>query len=125
MTVGVAAATANSFLNVFRNTAFTGVNVFMKLHTADPGAAGATAPSAVTTRNAITWNAPSGGSMTLLSVAAYSMTGTETISHVSFWDAATVGNFLRSDALTAPVPVINGSSLTFSTATLSVTPIAA
>lgn len=125
MTVGLAAATANSYLNVFRNTSYTGVNVFMKLHTADPGAAGATAASAVTTRNAVTWNAASAGSMTLSSVSGYSMTTGETISHVSFWDASSAGTFLQSAALTSPQAVINGSTLNFTTVTLSFTPIAA
>jgi hypothetical protein len=125
MTVGLAAATANSYLNVFRAVTYTGVSVFMKLHTADPGAAGATAASAVTTRNAVTWNAASAGSMTLSSISGYSMTTGETISHVSFWDASTAGNFLQSAALTSPQAVINGSTLNFTTVTLSFTPIAA
>jgi hypothetical protein len=125
MTVGLAAATANGFLNTFRSTTFTGVAVFMKLHTADPGAAGATAASGVTTRNAVTWNAASAGSMTLSSISGYSMTGTETISHVSFWDASSAGNFLQSAALTASQAVINGSTLNFTTITLSFAPIAA
>lgn len=125
MTVGLAAATANGFLNAFRSVTFTGVAVFMKLHTADPGAAGATAASAVTTRNAVTWNAASAGSMTLSSVSGYSMTTGETISHVSFWDASSAGNFLQSAALTSPQAVINGSTLNFTTVTLSFTPIAA
>lgn len=125
MTVGLATATANSYLNVFRAVTFTGLSVFMKVHVGDPGSAGTANASAVTTRNAVTWSAPSGGSMALSSVSAYSMTATETISHVSFWDASTAGNFLRSEALTAGVAVVNGSSLTFSTLTLAFTPLAA
>lgn len=125
MTAGKAAATANAYLNVFRNTSYTGVNVFVKLHTGDPGSAGTTNASAVTTRNAITWAAPSAGSMALSSLASYSMTTSETISHVSLWDASSAGTFLESCALTASVPVINGSTLTFSSFTLNFTPIAA
>lgn len=125
MVVGLAAATANSYLNVFRNTSFTGVNVFVKLHTGDPGSAGTANASAVTTRNQLTLNAPSGGSATLSTLAAYSMTASETITHVSIWDASSAGNFLQSAALTAGVPVINGSTLTFTTFTLAFTPIAA
>jgi hypothetical protein len=79
----------------------------------------------VTTRNAVTFAAASAGSMALSSIGTYAMTGTETITHVSFWDASTVGNFLRSEALTASVPVINGSTLTFTAITFAVTPIAA
>lgn len=125
MTAGLASATATSILNVWRNTAFAGVNVFCKLHVGDPGAAGTANASAVTTRNAVTWNAPSAGSMTLSSLAAYSMTASETISHLSLWDAASGGNFLGSAALTSAKPVSNGDTLTLTTLTAAYAPIAA
>jgi len=125
MTVGLAAAVANGFLDNFRNNAVSARNVFMKLHIGDPGAAGTANPSAVTTRNAVTWSAASGASMALSSISGYSMTTTETITHISFWDASTAGNFLQSAALTSSQPVINGSTLNFTTITLSYSPIAA
>jgi hypothetical protein len=125
MTAGLSAAKAASILNTYRATAYSAVSGFVKLHTGDPGSAGASAASAVTTRNGITFNAPSGGAMTLLALASYAMTTTETITHISIWDASSAGNFLESWPLTAPVPVINGSTLTFSSFTLSYTPIAA
>lgn len=125
MTVGKAVATANAYLNVYRATTYTGVTVYLKLHTADPGAAGATAASANTTRNAVTFAAPSGGSMALSSIGTYAMTTSETISHWSLWDASTAGNFLESGAFSSGVPVINGSTLTVGTFTLNFTPIAA
>lgn len=125
MTVGLEATVANGFLNNFRNTAVSARNVFCKLHTGDPGASAANNASAVTTRNAVTWSAASGGSMALSSLGSYSMTASETISHISLWDASSAGNFLQSAALTSSVPVINGSTLTFSSLTLSFTPIAA
>lgn len=125
MTAGLSASKANSILNVYRSTAFSAVSPFVKLHTGDPGASGTANASAVTTRNALTLNAPSGGTATLSSLASYSMTTSETITHVSIWDASSSGNFLESWALTASVPVINGSTLTFSTFTLSFSPIAA
>ncbi|MGH3987827.1 MAG: phage tail fiber protein [Pseudonocardiaceae bacterium] len=126
MAVGLAAATANSILNVYRNTAYAAItNVFVKLHIGDPGAAGTANASAVTTRNEVTWNAPSGGSMTLNTLAGYSMTASETISHVSFWTASSGGTFLQSAALSASQAVINGSTLNFTTVTLAYTPIAA
>lgn len=125
MTVGLAAALANSILNYFRATNITAISPFMKLHTGDPGAAGTANASAVTTRNAVTFAAPSAGSMALSSVSGYSMTGTESISHVSFWDAASSGTFVRSEALTSPIGVVNGSTLNFTTLTFTLTPIAA
>lgn len=126
MTVGIAATPADALLNLYRGTSITApAGIYIKLHTADPGAAGATAASAVTTRNQATFNAPSGQAITLSALATYAMTTTETISHVSFWDAATVGNFLRSAVLSASVGVVNGSVLQIVTLTVSFTPIAA
>lgn len=126
MTVGLASATANSYLNVFRNTTYTAIaTVFVKLHIGDPGSAGTANASAVTTRNQITWSAASSGSMSLSTLSGFSMTSSETISHVSLWDASTSGNFLQSAALSVSQAVINGSTLNFTTFTLAFTPIAA
>lgn len=125
MTIGLSAAMANARLNVYRGTAQAAVSVFVKCHTGDPGSAGTANASAVTTRNAATWNAPSGGSMTLATLATYAMTASETITHLSLWDASTAGNFQESVALTAGVPVINGSTLTIGTLTISEGPLAA
>lgn len=126
MTVGAAGATANAWLNVLRGTTYTGLaGLYVKLHTGDPGSAGTSNASAVTTRNALTLAAPSGGSSALSSLASYSMTATETISHVSMWDASTAGTFIASGALTASKAVNNGDTLTFNSFTVSITPIAA
>lgn len=126
MTVGLTAAQANAFLNVYRNTAASAVATpFVQLHTGDPGAAGTSNVSAVTTRNAIVWAAASGGSMALSTLSSFSMTTSETISHVSIWTASSAGTFLQSCALTANVPVINGSTLSFSAFTMNFSPIAA
>lgn len=126
MAVGAASATANAWLNVLRGTTYTGIaNIYVKLHTGDPGAAGTANASGVTTRNALTLNAASAGSCTLGTLASYSMTGTETISHVSIWDNSTAGNFIASGALSASKSVNNGDTLTFNTFTVSITPVAA
>lgn len=125
MTAGLSATKAASILNTYRATNFTAITPFVKLHTGDPGSAGTSNASAVTTRNALTLAAPSAGSSALTSLGTYSMTTTETITHVSIWDASTAGNFVESWALTGSVPVINGSVLSFTTFTLAFTPIAA
>lgn len=127
MTVGVATAQANTLLNTLRNVSGAVAVVAVKLHTGDPGAAGTTAASATTTRNAITFSAASGGSMALSASVNWASWagGTETISHISIWDSTTAGNFLWSVALTASKTVNNGDTLTLNTLTLSASPLAA
>ena len=129
MTVGLSAVnTADKLLNTIgrTGTTFTAGSLYVKLHTGDPGATAATAASAVTTRYAVTFSASSAGSMALTSMGGtWSMTATETISHISLWDAATSGNFLWSVALTASKSVISGDTLSLTSLTLAFTPIAA
>jgi hypothetical protein len=127
MTVGIAATTlANNWLNMFRATAFTApAGFFVKLHIGDPGVAGATNPSAVTTRVSATLSAASAGAIAMSSVPSWSMTATETISHISVWDAVSAGNFLFSVALTASQAVVNTNTLNLNTLTFTFSPIAA
>ena len=129
MTVGLSAVnTADKLLNTIgrSGTTFTAGSLYVKLHTGDPGATAATAASAVTTRYACTFSASSAGSMALTSMGGtWSMTATETISHISLWDASTAGNFLWSVALTASKSVVSGDTLSLTSLTLAFTPIAA
>lgn len=130
MAVGLHAVNlANGWLNLLRNTAFTAkLNVYVQLHTADPGAAGTTAVSSVTTRPEVTFNAASAGSMTKLNTpswASWAGTNGEIVSHISVWDATTAGNFLLSAALTASKTVNTGDTLNLNTLTIALTPIAA
>jgi hypothetical protein len=115
----------NGILNIYRTTTFTGVTIWAKLHTGDPGSAGTTSPSAVVTRNQVTFAAAANLSMTLSTVSSWTMTTTETISHISMWDASTGGNFMQSATLTAAQSVVNTNTLTLTTLTLSYTPAAA
>jgi hypothetical protein len=127
MTVGMSSYLANALLNgSFHATTFTApTTVYAKLHTGDPGAAGTANASAVTTRNAVAFNAASAGAITMSSLAGYSMTATETITHISVWDASSAGNFLYSIVLTASQAVVNGNTLNFTSISVSFTPIAA
>ena len=123
---------ADAWLNVLRGTTFTGAAAqFVKLHTGDPGAAAAGAPSANTTRVVMTWAAPAGTDPRSISLtgtapawAAWAA-GTETISDISVWSASTAGTFYFSVQLTTPRVVNNGDTLTLSSASVSMTPIAA
>lgn len=120
---------ANKWLDMLGGTAFTApAGTFAKLHTADPGPAGTTAPSAEATRKALAWAAAAAGSKaiqaTLPSWAAWAV-GTETISHVSVWDNVSAGNFLYSFQLTAAKTVTNGDTFNLTAHTISMTPLAA
>lgn len=129
MATGLAAtALANKILDHLRGgTAWTQpAAIYVKLHIGDPGAAGTANPSAVTTRVAVTHAAASGGSITSNGTApSWAMTASETIAYVSFWDASTAGNFLWSAQCTASKGVVNGDTLTLTTNTLTLTPLAA
>ena len=128
MTVGLAATNlANNWLNMLRAVAFTApAATYAKLHTADPGAAGATAPSAVTTRVVFTMAAAASGVLAMNGTApVFTMTASETITHVSVWDASTAGNFLWSYALTTPKTVASTDTITFTAVGVSLSPLAA
>lgn len=128
MTTGLSVANlANKWLDMLGGTAFTAPAAFwVKLHTGDPGAAGANNPSAVVTRKQVTWSAASGGSKSQASApSSWAMTTTETITHLSFWDASSAGNFLDSVQAAAPRGVNNGDSVTLNTLIFTAGPLAA
>lgn len=130
MTVGLSATNlANKWLDMLAGTAFTAPSVFaVKLHTADPGSAGTTAAAAGdTTRKTVTWSAASAGSKSMSSMSGSWTNGgtTETLSHVSFWDNATAGNFLGSAALGSTQSWASGNTFALTTLTIALTPIAA
>lgn len=113
MTVGLSTTHAHAILNVFRGTTYTApASVWLRLHTGDPGAAGTANASAETSRRQVTFGAPSAGSSVASAVSWTGWTaGTETITHVSLWDASTAGNFLISGALAASKTVANGDTI--------------
>lgn len=130
MTVGLAGTTlANKWLDMLSATAFTApAGAFLKLHTADPGSAGATAAAVGdATRKSITYAAASAGSKSMNGTAPVWTNGgtSETISHISSWDASSAGNFLFSAALTASQAWVSGNTFTLNTLTVSFSPIAA
>lgn len=121
MTVGIAASQANSLLDTLLGS------TFIQLHTADPGAAGTNAVSSVTTRPASTYAAASAGSKALSAAASWTAWAgsSETITHISFWTAATAGTFKTSMALTTAKPMTPGDTLNLNTATMTLAPLAA
>lgn len=88
--------------------------LYLKLHIGDPGEDCTANPAAETTRKAVSFGAPSGG--TCLSDALVTWTNVaagETYSHGSLWDAPTGGNPWKYGALTTPKVVNAGDSFDF------------
>ena len=132
MTVGLSTVnTADAWLNCIRSGGATRTVVagtFVKLHTADPGPAGATAAAVGSaTRVAVTQAASATGAIAQNGTApVWTNAGTtETLTHVSVWDAATVGNFLYSAVLTVSQAWVSGNTFTLNTLGVSITPLAA
>jgi hypothetical protein len=100
---------------------------YVKLAIGDPGAAGATNPSANTTRVAVTFSAASAGSCTSSNTPSWASwaSGSETLSHVAIFDAATAGTFLYSAALTTAKSITNGDTFTLSSLVVTLSPLAA
>jgi hypothetical protein len=122
MTVGMATASANTALDTWLTT------TFIQLHTGDPGAVGTTAVSSVTTRPSASYNAASGASKGLSASpqwTSWAGTNGEVVTHISFWTASTAGTFKGSCILAASKTVNTGDTLTLSTHTASISPIAA
>ena len=110
----------NALLNTLRGTSFSAANVYVKLHTGDPGEDGAANAAAETTRHAVVFNAASGGSMASSSAVTWlNVPSTETVTHWSAWDASTAGNCLWTGALTAPAVLSAGDTFQITTLTLT------
>lgn len=132
MTIGVSTVNvANAWLDCIRASGVTRTVVagtYVKLHTADPGSAGATAAAAgSTTRVAVTQSAASGGAIAQSGTAPVWTNGgtSETLTHISVWDALTAGNFLYSVALTSSQAWASGNTFTLTTLGVSIAPLAA
>lgn len=124
MTTGATAAVVNGWLD----GTFATASCFVKLHTADPGAAGTTAAAAGdTTRKNPTMAAASGGSKAMTGTAGpwTNVTTTETLSHISLWTAVSAGTFNASGALAAPQAWVNTNTFTLTALSIAITPIAA
>jgi hypothetical protein len=131
MTVGLGTTTlANRILDHLRGgTAWTQpAGLYVKLHLGDPGAAGTANSSVVTTRSEVTFAAAASGAIALTGTnPSWSMTATESISHISIWDASgpSAGNFLWSAALSVTKSVQSGDTLTLTSCGLSLGALAA
>jgi hypothetical protein len=102
MATGLSAYLANNFLDAVGNaTAYSAANVYVKLHTGDPGANGTGNPATETTRQSVSFSAATAGGLTSDADTSWTnIAGSEDATFFSVWDNATTGNFLFSGAIT-------------------------
>jgi len=130
VTAGLAATTlANKWLDMISGTAFTApAGSFVLPHTGDPGSAGTANTIASVPRVSVTWNAASAGFKSASNSptwSSWSFASPSIITHLSFWDALTVGNFLFSCPVASAQTVVTGNNLVASPITILFAPIAA
>lgn len=130
MTVGLSSGNViTGWLNTLRGTTMTGLaGLFVKLHVGDPGAAGAgNAAAGSTTRVVVTLAAPSGNAVALTGTQPVWTNGgtSETLTHISVWDAITAGNFDWSAVLTASQAWVSTNTFTLTSLSVSIAPVAA
>lgn len=103
MATGLAAATANAFLDALcNNTSYSVTEVWVKLHTGDPGAAGTANPASNTTRQQASFAAASSGAVSNDTAITWtSVPAAEDYTHATLWTASTAGTFLASGTITA------------------------
>lgn len=119
--------------HVLGNAAYSApATVYISLHTADPGEAGAAAEASgvnyarlAVTNNATNWPAASGGSKsngTLLTFATPGAGGWGLITHFAIWDAVSAGNCLFvSNAMAIPKTINENDVVTFGIGAITVT----
>lgn len=100
-----------------RNTTFTaGANIYLSLHTADPGLTGANEVAGAGYARQACAFADDGGDGTgtnsgTVTVPVPSSGGPFAITHVAIWDAASAGNCIAGGALSGTINAAAGSSL--------------
>jgi hypothetical protein len=121
----IAEGERNKMLNALtgRSTYTANAALYVKLHTGDPGAAGASNAAANTTRQQATIgsDAASGAISNTAAIEWTSVPNTETYSHISLWTASTNGTFLGSDDLSSTAAVTAGDTFRIPTGDLDIT----
>ena len=123
-------AVITPFLNALRGSAAWSTipsGLYVKLHIGDPGV-GAGAPAAGSvTRVVVALTAPAGNAIAISGTAPLWTNGgtTETLTHISIWDALTAGNFLWSAILTASQSWSTGNTFTLTSLGVALAPVAA
>jgi hypothetical protein len=118
MADGLAAATANAALGTITANAD-----YISLATGDPGSAGTSNPSSVTTREAVAWGSASAGSIAASDEPEWiSWAGTngEVVTDIAFWSLSSGGTFELSMPLNSSVTMDTGDSLTLTSIEITI-----
>lgn len=109
--------------HVFGGAAYTApTNIYVKLHTGDPGEDGTGNAAGETTRQEVTFGAASAGVISNDGEVQWTtVSDAETYTHVSLWDHETAGNCLGSGALAESKVVSAGDTFTIGVGDLDVT----
>lgn len=128
-TVNTANAWLNTVVGATNKVTFTALaNIYVKLHTADPGATAATAAAAgSTTRVVVTLTAASGGAVAITGTnPVWTNGGTnETIADISVWDNLSAGTYYWTAAITTPQAWASGNTFTLTSLGMSLAPLMA
>jgi hypothetical protein len=123
----------NAICNVLKNTTLTGIaNVYVQLHTGDPGEDGTsnvlqkTGPTNYDRSSAISLGTVTNGVVSTNANISWTNldleTSPSTISYVSLWDAASAGNCLWiSNVMSPTVAVADGDTFTITSGNLTIT----
>lgn len=118
MADGPSAAGANAMLS-----ALVADMADVALAVGDPGTAGTSNPSSVTTRQSATWGTPASGSVAMSNVPTWSNwagTNGEIVTDTAWWSLATGGTFGDSIQLSASVTLFTGDTLELTSASISI-----
>lgn len=119
MSAGLSTTVANAALGTITGTDMA----YAQLHTADPGSAGTTGVSSVTTREAVTWGSAASAAIAASNEPAWtSWAGSngESDTYITLWSGPTSGTFGCSIALSASVVMDTGDSLTLTGVSISI-----
>jgi hypothetical protein len=110
----------NKLLDTLRAQSFSVSNVYVKLHTGDPGEEGTSNAATETTREEVSFDAAASGSMASSATVEWTnVSTTETYSHFSLWDNLTAGNCLWTGALSSSAAVTAGDTFQITSLTLT------
>jgi len=103
MAHGLSAYLCNSWLDALaNNTSYAVAQVYIKLHTGDPGAAGTANAATETTRKAASFGVAVAGAINSdADISWTNIAGSQDANHFTAWDNLTAGNFLFSGTIVA------------------------